>query len=134
MKCKDVDSFSEDAALGDNLREIRIHLHEAPIPMPSEVFFEQTRFLCHARLKRLPIPKFIWAAFAVLLILTGTLMLPLARVIQLDQPLALPAIGVLILVFQNLLILFFTPVLIQKSRSRKKDNMNGFIDKEVCHG
>jgi hypothetical protein len=32
------------------------------------------------------------------------------------------------------LMLFFTPVLIQKFRFKKKNSMNGFIDKEVCHG
>jgi hypothetical protein len=105
-----------------------------PIPIPSTEFFEQTRSLCHARLRKSSIPKFIWVAFAILLSLTGVLMLPLAREIGLDQPLSLPTIGVLILVLQNLLMLFFTPVLIQKFRFRKRDLMNGFSDKEVCHG
>ncbi|UCE40797.1 MAG: hypothetical protein JSV17_15325 [Candidatus Aminicenantes bacterium] len=134
MKYKDVEPNIESATLEDDLNEIRTHLQEVPIPMPSETFFEQTRSLCHARLRRSSIPKFIWAAFAVLFVLTGILMLPLAREIGLDQPLSLPVIGVLILMLQNLLMLFFTPVLIQKFRFRKNDPMNGFIDKEVCHG
>ena len=134
MKCKDVEANSESSTLEDDLSEIRTHLQEVQIPMPSNEFFEQTRSLCHARLEKSTIPNFIWASFAALLILTGILMLPLAREIGLDQPLSLPTIGVLILVFQNLLMLFFTPVLIQKFRFRKKDPMNGFIDKEVCHG
>ena len=134
MKCKDVDTNSESASLEEDLGEIRAHFQEAPIPMPSDEFFERTRSLCHARLVRPSIPKIIWVAFAALLILTGTLMLPLAREIGLDQPLSLPTVGVLILILQNLLMLFFTPVLIQKVRFRKKYPMNGFIDKEVCHG
>ena len=134
MKCKDVEPNSESTTLEDDLSEIRTHLQELPIPMRSDEFFEQTRSLCHARLGRSSIPKFIWAAFAALLFLTGILMLPLAREIGLDQPLSLPTVGVLILVLQNLLMLFFTPVLIQKFRFRKKDPMSGFIDKEVCHG
>jgi hypothetical protein len=134
MKCKDVNPNSESATLEDDLEEIRTHLQEVQIPMPSDEFFEQTRSLCHAKLGRSSIPYFIWAAFAALLILTGILMLPLAREIGLDQPLSLPTIGVLILVLQNLVMLFFTPVLIQKFRLRKNDLMNGFIDKEVCHG
>jgi hypothetical protein len=134
MKCKDVEANYESATLEDELSEIRTHLQEVPIPMPSDEFFERTRSLCHAKLGRSSIPKFIWVAFAALLILTGILMLPLAREIGLDQSLSLPTIGVLILVLQNLLMLFFTPVLIQKFRFRKKDPMNGYINKEVCHG
>jgi hypothetical protein len=134
MKFKDVETNTESATLEDDLSEIRTHLQEVPIPMPSDEFFEQTRSLCHAKLWSSAIPKFIWAAFGALLILTSILMLPLAREIGLDQPLSFPVIGVLILVLQNLLMLFFTPVLIQKFRFRKKDPMNGYIDKEVCHG
>jgi hypothetical protein len=134
MKYKDVEPNIESATLEDDLQKIRTHLQDVPIPMPSDEFFEQTRSLCHARLKRSSIPKLIWAAFAALLLLTGILMLPLGREIGLDQPLSLPTIGVLILLLQNLLMLFFTPVLVQRFKVRKKEPMNGFIDKEVCHG
>lgn len=124
------------AAFSSDLQMIRTYLHEEPIQMPADEFFEKTRVLCHARIGRSSIPKFIWIAFGILLILTGVLMLPLAREIGLDQPLSLPTIAVLILVLQNLLMLFFTPVLIQKFRSRKKARMNDSFnfDKEVCHG
>jgi hypothetical protein len=134
MKYKDVEPNRESATLEDDLNEIRTHLQGAPIPMPSNEFFKQTRSLCHARLGRSSVPKFIWAAFASLLFLTGILMLPLAKEIEIGQPLSLPTIGVLIVMLQNLLMLFFTPVLVQKFRFRKKDLVNGFIDKEVCHG
>lgn len=127
MKCKDVEPNTKSATLEDDLSEIRTYLQEVPVPMPSDEFFEQTRSLCHARLGRSSIPKFIWAAFGILLLLTGILMLPLAREIGLDQPLSFPVIGVLILVLQNLLMLFFTPVLIQKFRFRKKEPMNGLL-------
>ncbi len=134
MKCKDVEPNGESAILEEDLSEIRTHLHEVPIQMPANEFFEHTRALCHVRLARPPIPKFIWAAFGALLVLSGILMSPLAREISSDQPLSFPTIGVLILLLQNLLMLFFAPVLIQKFRFRKKDLINGFIDKEVCHG
>jgi hypothetical protein len=134
MKCKAVENNTESASLEDDLSEIRTHLQEVQIPMPSNEFFEQTRFLCHAKLERPSVPKFIWAAFGTLLILSGILMSPLAREIGPDQPLSFPTIGVLILLLQNLLMLFFAPVLIQKFRFRKKDLMNDLIDKEVCHG
>ena len=134
MKNKDVELNVKNATLEEDLIKIRTHLHEVPIQMPSDEFFEQTRALCHAKLVRSSIPKFIWVAFGALLILSGILMSPLAREIRLDQPLSFPTIGVLILLLQNLLMLFFAPVLIQKFRFRKKDLMNAFIDKEVCHG
>lgn len=134
MKNKDIGPCAGNTVLEEDLREIRRHLQEIPAPMPSDAFFEKTRSICHARLKRSSVPKFIWAAFAALLIMTGILMLPLAGEFGMDRPLSLPAVGVLILVFQNLLMLFFTPVLIQKNRIKKKNSMNGYIDKEVCHG
>lgn len=122
------------ASLESDLQKIRHHLQEVSIPMPSGEFFEKTRVLCHARLRRSSIPKYIWIALGALLILTGVLMLPLAKEIMADRPLSFPVIGVLILVLQNLLMLFFTPVLIKKFRFQKKDLINGFINKEVCHG
>lgn len=122
------------AAFASDLQRMRTHLRKMSEVMPSDEFFEQTRSLCHARIKRSSVPKYIWAALAALLVLTGILVLPLAREIGLDQPLSLPTVGVLILVLQNLLMLFFTPVLIQKFRFRKKVPMNGFRNKEVCHG
>jgi hypothetical protein len=134
MKCKDFEPNADSATLEGDLNEIRIHLQEVPMPIPSDEFFEQTRALCHARMGKPFIPKSIWAAFAALLVLTSILMLPLAREIGLDKPLSFPVVGVLILMLQNLLMLFFTPVLIQKFRFRQKDTMNGFTDKEVCHG
>ncbi len=124
------------AAFASDLQKIRTYLHEEPIQMPSAEFFEKTRVMCHVRIKKSSIPKVIWIAFGILLILTGVLMLPLAREIWVDQPLSFPMISVMILLLQNLLMLFFTPVLIQRFRSRKKARMNDLFnfDKEVCHG
>ncbi len=125
---------SRCAALESDMQKIRDHLREVAAPKPSDEFIEKTRLLCHARLRRSSIPKYIWIALGALLVLTGVLMLPLAREIMADRPLSFPVIGVLILVLQNLLMLFFTPVLVKKFRFQKKDLMNGFINKEVCHG
>ena len=134
MKCKGAENHFPNGSLEDDLSAIRPYLGRMPVSMPSDDFFEQTRSLCHARLKRSSIPRFIWAALAALLILTAILMLPLAKEIMVDRPLSFPALGVLILVIQNLLMLFFAPVLIQKFRLRKRDPINDFTDKEVCHG
>ena len=125
---------SRCASLESDMQKIRDRLREVAIPKPSDEFFENTRILCHTKLRRSSIPKYIWIALGALLVLTGVLMLPLAKEIMADRPLSFPVIGVLILVLQNLLMLFFTPVLIKKFRVQKKDQMNGFINKEVCHG
>jgi len=115
------------ASLEDDLRKIRLHLQKISPLIPSEDFFEHTRKLCHAKLNAPSIPKYIWGAFAALLVLTGVLMLPLARELIQDQPLSFPAVSILILMIQNLMMLFFAPVLIQRFRLRKKDLMNGFM-------
>ena len=151
MKCKDVERMIMDlseenlgkdqmeeiqrhvsgcarcARLEGELREIRIHLQKIPSLIPSEKFFEHTRRLCHAKLNAPSVPKFIWGAFATLLVLTSVLMLPLARELMQDQPLSFPTLSILILMVQNLVMLFFAPVLIQRFRIRKKDFTNGFM-------
>lgn len=115
------------ARLEDDLRKIRLHLQKMPPRIPSEEFLERTRNLCHAKLSAPSIPKFIWGAFAALLGLTGVLTLPLARELMQDQPLSFPTISIIILMIQNLVMLFFAPVLIQRFRLRKKDFMIGFM-------
>jgi len=151
MKCKDVehvllDCSPEDlgkdtlekmqqhishcaacASLDDDLRKIRFHLREVQPQIPSEELSERTRKLCHAQLNTPSIPKYIWAALAALLVLTGVLMLPFAREFMQNQALSIPMVSILILMIQNLAMLFFAPVLIQRFRLRKKDAMNGFM-------
>lgn len=122
------------AVFETDVKRIRGHCQKIVVPIPSDEFFENTRFLCHAKLQRSSIPKYIWIALGALLILTGILMLPLAMEIMADRPLSFPAIGLLFLLLQNLLMLFFAPVLIKKIRFQKKDLINGLINKEVCHG
>ena len=128
---------SKCATLEDDLKNIRDYLLKMPFPIPAEEFFEKTRALCNSeigkislpekRLIRPPIPKYIWAAFSTLLILTGVLMLPLGIEISVEEPLSFQTIGVLIILVRNLVMLFFAPVLIHKIRFRKKDFVNGFM-------
>ncbi len=125
------------AALEGDLKRIRTFLQHEPFPTVSEGFFEQTRARCHAILlepsraeskaERPSVPWWIWAAFSALLILTGILMLPLAAGIDLDQPLSFPEFGVILLVFQNLVMLFFAPVLFQRIRFPKDSSKNGLM-------
>jgi hypothetical protein len=151
MKCKDVeqvllDCSPEDlskeqieemqqhishcagcASLEEDLRKIRLHLQEIQFQMPSQEFLERTRELCHAQLDAPTIPRYIWAALAALLVLTGVLMLPFAKELLQGQPFSFPLVSILVLIIQNLVMLLFAPVLIQRFRTRKKDAMNDFM-------
>jgi hypothetical protein len=114
------------AAFEDDLEKVRVSLRCLPFQTPSEEFFEQTRSRCHAvlgrparagrKFLRPSIPRWIWAAFSVLLGLTGVLMLPLAGGIDFSQPLTFPKLAVVILALQNLVMLFFSPLLLQRIR------------------
>ncbi len=125
------------ATFEDDLKKIRASLQQKLFQTASDEFLEQTRARCHAILAK-PltakskglhtfIPWWIWAAFSALLILTGVLMLPLGGGIDLTQPLTFPEAGVILLVLQNLLMLFFTPVLLQKRRFPKDSYKNDFM-------
>jgi hypothetical protein len=63
------------------------------------------------------IPKLIWAAIASLILITGFLLLPLIRDIELEQTFSFPAVVVLFLIIQNAAMLFFTPIVLRKFRS-----------------
>jgi len=151
MKCKDVehlllDYSTEDlgkdqlekiqqhisccascAGLEDDLRKIRFYLQKMQPQIPSVELLEHTRKMCHAQLNAPSIPKYIWAALAVLLVLTSVLMLPFAREFMEGKSLSFPLVSAFILMIQNLVMLFFAPVLIQRFRLRKKDAVNGFM-------
>lgn len=125
------------AALEIDLEKIGTALQQIPIQQSSEELFEQTRVRCHAVLTKMlkarrkalrpSIPWWIWVAISALILLTGLLLLPLAGGIDLDQPLTFPKFGVVILVFQNLVMLFFAPLLLQRIRSPKNSYKNGFM-------
>jgi len=116
----------ECASLWDDLKKIRLHLNKIPQPVPSEEVLKRTRSVCRARLRISPpspsVPKYIWMAFAALVILTGVWMVPLSRELRLDQPLSLRAVGVLVLMIQNAVMLFFAPVLIRKFHRKHRDH------------
>jgi hypothetical protein len=115
------------ANLEYDLRKIRFHLREIPPQIPSEELLSRTRQLCHAQMSSPPIPKSIWSALAALLVLTGALALPFTKELLQDRPLSFPLVSMLVLIIQNLAMLFFAPVLIQKIRSRKKETAGGSI-------
>lgn len=132
-----IDGCPKCAALEDDLKKIRISLQQMPFQTASKELFEQTRVRCHAILSRPSkakrkvlrpsVPKWIWAAFSILFGLTGVLMLPLATGIDLAQPLTFPKVAVIVLALQNLVMLFFSPVLLQRMRFPKERYKNDFM-------
>jgi len=107
-----------------DLEFIRSHLKKMPKPEPSPEFFKKTRILCHQKLSGSShspkIPRSIWIALAVNIVLIAFLLLPFTRALKSDQPLSLPMVGVLILIIQNAAMLFFSPVIIKKFKTKHK--------------
>jgi hypothetical protein len=70
------------------------------------------------RIRNHTIPRLIWAAIASLILITGFLLIPLIRDIELAETFSFPAIVVLFLIIQNAAMLFFTPVILRKFGAR----------------
>ncbi len=121
----------EDKDFKKDLEFIRTHLKKMQKPEPSYDLVEKTRNLCHQKLlsRSLPstVPKSIWIAFALTVIIIGVLMLPFTKSLKLGQPFTLQNAGILILIAQNACILFFTPVIIRKFRQKQKIGSNALI-------
>jgi hypothetical protein len=97
--------------------------------LPDELI-QRTRETCHAeiesfkevakkadrRIRDHTIPRLIWAAIATFILITGLLLLPLIRDIELEQTFSFPAVFVLFLIVQNAAMLFFAPVILRKFR------------------
>lgn len=132
-----IDGCPKCAAFEAGLELIRFALQQLPSQTASEELFEQTRSRSHAivteqmiakrKVPRPAVPKWIWASFSVLLGLTGVLMLPLAAGIDLTQPLNFPKVAVIVLALQNLIMLFFSPVLFQRIRFPRERYKNDFM-------
>jgi hypothetical protein len=83
-----------------DLEFIRSHLEKMEKPEPSYNFFEETRNLCHSKLPSIKsprVPKSVWIAFALNVILIGLLMIPLVKSLKAGLPLSPPALSALIL-------------------------------------
>ena len=81
----------------------------------------RTRALCHDRIrtKSSPIPRFIWAALFFLTLLTTVIALPILQELRSDEALSYQVIFMISLCIQNVVMLFFAPVLIRKYREKK---------------
>jgi len=127
-----VTSCTKCARLQEELEGIRVCLRNSSKPVLPDDLAKKTQELCYAEMKslksalqksecRIPshsIPKLIWAAIASLILITGFLLLPFIRDLELEQTLSFPAAVVLFLIIQNAAMLFFTPVILRKFRSQ----------------
>jgi anti-sigma factor RsiW len=125
-----ISSCVKCARLQEELEGIRVCLRNSSKPILPDDLIQKTRELCYEEIRSFgaakkvghrtslkSIPKLIWAAIAFLIVLTGFLMLPLLRDLELEQTFSFPAVVVLFFIIQNAAMLFFTPVILQKFRS-----------------
>ncbi len=125
-----ISSCVKCARLQEEWEGIRVCLRNSSKPILPDDLIQKTRELCYEEMRSLSatqkkerrirnhsIPKLIWAAIASLIVLTGFLLLPLLRDLELEQTFSFPAVVVLFLLIQNAAMLFFTPVILRKFRS-----------------
>ena len=119
------------AGLRADLEEIRTGLENHPLPEPPADLIERTRAVCLAELRAnedaretnpgktrvAAPPKFIWAALAVLTVLTLIFVVPRIEDIKFDEMLTFETVLTFSLLIQNAVMLFFAPILIRKFRS-----------------
>lgn len=127
-----ISSCAKCGRFQEELEGIRVCLRNSSEPVLPENLIQKTRELCYAEIesfgsapqkseRRIPshsIPKLIWAAIASLILITGFLLLPFIRDLELEQTLSFPAAVVLFLIIQNAAMLFFAPVILRKFRSQ----------------
>jgi hypothetical protein len=118
----------EDKDFQRDLEFIRTYLKKMQKHEPPYELVEKTRILCHQKLaKRIlspSVPKSIWIAFALSVIIIGVLMLPFTKSLKLGQPFTLQNAGILILIAQNACMLFFAPVIFRKLKEKQNRGSN----------
>jgi len=113
------------------LNLIRSGLQQIQVPSPSDQLLQRTRSACHAVLKakgvvtektwlqsRSPTPKLVWIGLVVLLALTQLLVIPLFQDATENQILSFHGVMILVLMIQNITMLFFAPLLLDRFKSR----------------
>ena len=110
-----VSSCEQCARLHEELEGIRVCLRNSSKPVLPDELVKKTQELCYREMESLrgapqkserrirnhSIPKLIWAAITSLIVITGFLLLPLIRDIELEQTFSFPAVVVLFLIIQN---------------------------------
>ena len=105
-------------------------------PDPSVALLDRTIALCHAELTKqneiyvvekyhpevIRIPKFVWYAFGMLLILTAAWAIPVLREVVKSKIITRQVIMVLTVIIQNLMMLIFSPVLLRRLKLKFYEN------------
>lgn len=133
---KHLETCDKCASFRDDVINIRSALRKLPVVNPSPELLKQTQSRCQTEIARAnidykrssfqivsssPIPFYIWAVLAVLLLITMSFVLPQMKDLKLNQSLSFPNILVFSLILQNTAMLFFAPVLIKKFRVKNHD-------------
>ncbi len=122
------------ASFNKNLMKIHREISELTAPKPSPEILEKTRILCHDELigrgeiyvfekylpKAISIPKFVWIAFGMLAILTGTWAVPVFKDVVNSQIMTRQAVLIITIIVQNLIMLLFSPVLLRSLKLTSK--------------
>ena len=111
----------------EKLHTIHRGIDEIKHPDPSIVLLDRTIALCHDELieqdeiyvvekyhpEAIQIPKFVWYAFGMLLILTVAWAVPVLKEVLKSQTITRQGIMVVTVIIQNLMMLIFSPVLLR---------------------
>jgi len=117
------------ASLKDDLDTIRGALTHIPSASLPEELDTKTSHLCRERLGQIQKhkkerhaapPLAIWILFAFLLSLTAYLTIPLFKNLESEQSLSVQMIVILAIMIQNVVMLFFAPVLFKKFSRRQR--------------
>jgi len=115
-----------------NIEEICLSLKRSvPPPLPVNLD-KKTKHLCADEINRkkrlfrreqkpfrVPVPRFIWVVFIILIILTSLLLFPELKNVNSDQPLSLWTILMLTVILQNAVMLFLSPVIIRRYKTKQ---------------
>ena len=108
----------------DQLMQLRGHLKDIETVKPSHNVLEKTLQACRTQLQQtaqaslaqresFQIPKLVWVALAGLLMLTLMFLSPALLNSILEEPIPYPISVVVIIALQNVLMLFFSPILLK---------------------
>ena len=116
----------------NDLAKLRNGFNHICLPTPSSELVEKTQILCQQqlnekqlspsgfgfRLRRIPVPKFIWISIPVIMGITTYLLLPGLQDLA-AQSRSFEAMAVLTIILQNAALLVLAPILIKNLRRRQ---------------
>ena len=108
----------------EQLIQLREHLNDIETVKPSHNVLEKTLQACRTQLQQnaeasqmqresFQIPKLVWASLTGLLMLTLIFLSPALLNSFLEEPIPYPVCVAVIIALQNLLMLFFAPILLK---------------------